>query len=968
MKKLLFNEGWEFTLLDTMENCKMDGGLSLWRPVSLPHDWSVEYEYEKNNMTGAQCGYLKSGIGWYRRFLKCSKEELKQKISLFFEGVYHNSTIYVNGVVYEGRDYGYLGFALDITESLQVGLNCIAVRVDCSKEPSSRWYNGCGIFRNVWLSYIGALQIEKEQVAITTKMENETLWCANVSFEIIKNFDVFNEEKVKEKLNIALIQDGNCIDEQKVALQGEGSWQDNISFRVKNPKLWELNKPNLYHCVFMYGIEELQTITFGFRNIEFIPNKGMFLNGQQMNLKGVCLHHDAGSLGAAVPRELWKKRILMLKEMGCNAIRTAHNPFEPAFYELCDENSMMVVDECFDGWNINKAEFDYGLQWEKNYKQDLRDFILRNRNHPSIVMWGIGNEVLQISAELTKELMEIVHTYDDTRKITCGVNGIGQAQDSVRAILDIAGYNDGGGGCFIYAEDHEKRPEQLLVATEAPHTLQTRGFYRTQTWWRDKNQPRIEIPNLTEEEIFFDQNINYSSSYDNCGVRTCARDSWGLVEKYPYLCGEFRWTGFDYLGEVFKNMFPMRMGNFGIIDTANFPKDHYYLYQSMWSEKPMIHMLPHWTHHNMKPGTKIPVWVYTNCEMVELFLNGKSLGKKEKGDAKQLEWIVPYEAGELKVVGVSKDGEILEQSRNTSYTPSDILIEWENLSDTMLILNMNIADDKGSIIPNANMATGVYTRRCSVKGADNGAPDDMTHMKWNRRKTFNGSCMYFIEHDNGQREDINLLIGAILGDSYFKEETTITILAKNFLGTSDIESNCSIYFTLDGTMPSKESDKYTDPIAINETVYCRAAFVNDETDEVVLSLEQMMIKGEKSPVIDIEHLNYDLELEVPTGPYAPEVCGQFMAENSLYVFQESGELIRKTGSVEENIGYWWYDFPADRLENPDYAGEGEIWFTSGEKNKIMFTTQQGRELLMENENKAISTAYNAKAQVQFKKI
>ena len=275
------------------------------------------------------------------------------------------------------------------------------------------------------------------------------------------------------------------------------------------------------------GERDVSVDQFGFRTIEFVANKGMYLNGVHTKLKGMCLHHDAGCLGAAAWEEVWKKRLLMLKEMGCNAIRTTSNPYPSMILKLCDELGLLVMDECFDGWDVPKAPHDYGYFWAEHYKEDLTDFINRDKNHPCIFIWSIGNEVLKMRSELTKELMEIVRSVDQSRLITCGVNDVTEVSDSNRAVLDVAGYNDGGGACFLYDYDHEKRPDQLMIATEAPHTLQTRGFYRTLTWWRDKNQPRMEIPNLTEEEVFTDQKLYYSSSYDNCGVRTCTRDSWG---------------------------------------------------------------------------------------------------------------------------------------------------------------------------------------------------------------------------------------------------------------------------------------------------------------------------------------------------------------------------------------------------------------------------------------------------------
>lgn len=424
---------------------------------------------------------------------------------------------------------------------------------------------------------------------------------------------------------------------------------------IQEPKLWYPEEPNLYKVVTKLILDTVEIDSYetvcGIRIMDFVPNKGFFLNDKHYNLKGVCLHHDGGVVGAAVPETIWRKRIRLLKEMGCNSIRTAHNPFAPEFYDLCDEMGMFVMDEIFDGWEKPKAPYDYGLYFKEWHEKDCIDFIKRDRNHASVFMWSIGNEVHGMEVATTQKLVDLFHQYDDTRKVTCGVQGVGENSDANRAVLDVAGYNDGGGACFAYERDHEKRPEQLIITTEAPHTLQTRGYYRTQTWWRDKNLPRIEIENLTQEELFEDGYIGYASSYDNHGVRVCARDSYAFVEKLPYLCGEFRWVGIDYIGESFG--WPMTKGDMGVIDTANLKKDHYYLYQSMWCDPkiaPMVHILPHWTHSNLDIGTIIPVWIYTNCDQIELFLNKKSLGKREKGTHKNLQFDVPYEEGELRAV------------------------------------------------------------------------------------------------------------------------------------------------------------------------------------------------------------------------------------------------------------------------------------------------------------------------------
>lgn len=593
MQKLPFHENWEYSNIDFEGNKEIAAQKTLFKPVTLPHDYTVENPFDKQNPSGHQGGYVRTGTLWYRKWFVWDTRTAPT-VQVLFEGVYNNSTVYLNGVQVGGRPYGYSSFTVDLSEHIRKGINLLAVRIDGTKEPSTRWFNGQGITRPVWLMLGAQVHFETDGIYVHTQYDDVKKQAA-----LRVECRIMNRSSCREgTLNISIkAPSGAIVAEEQ--LDVDLARQENIlacNLNMDTPALWSCDTPELYTCQASIctketGDTDAAEVRFGVRSTEFRPNEGFYLNGEHTLLKGVCLHHDGGCVGAAVPGALWKKRILQLKKMGCNAIRTAHNPFDPAFYDICDEVGMMVLDEAFDGWDINKVQYGYGTIWDEWHERDLSDFIVRDRNHPSVILWSIGNEVLKMNPEITKELMGVIRRLDDTRPITAGVQQCSEVSDANRALLDVAGYNDGGGACFIYERDHEKRPEQLFIATEAPHSFQTRGFYRTQTWWRDKNQPRKEIENLTKEEIFFDQNIHYNSSYDNSGVRTCARDSWSFVEQYPYLCGEFRWTGYDYVGEAFPYTWPSKTHNFGVIDTANFPKDHYYLYQSMWCEEKMLHIL-----------------------------------------------------------------------------------------------------------------------------------------------------------------------------------------------------------------------------------------------------------------------------------------------------------------------------------------------------------------------------------------
>lgn len=951
MQKCSFNEGWEFTNIDLPADAISSRCMTVFSPVSLPHDYTVENPFDKSNPSGHQGGYVRTGTLWYRKFW--TLQEIPAHLFLLFDGVYSNAEIFINGQKVYEREYGYISFCVEATEYLRPGINLVAVRVDGSREPSTRWFNGQGITRNVWVLEAEPIYIAHDSVFVAPKEIADTGAVLQVEAGIVNPFA--EEQSVQVDVEI-LDQQGKAVARQSCTVllkTGQTTVYKTIS--LPYPHRWNLEDPYLYTAEIKSrssgrGGQDAVRVRFGVRTTEFRPREGFFLNGKHTLFKGVCMHHDGGCVGAAVPKALWRKRILQLKKMGCNAIRTAHNPFNPEFYDLCDELGIMVMDEIFDGWERPKVEYGYGTIWEKCHVRDLTDFILRDRNHPCIMLWSIGNEVLDMRTQTTQELMGIIRALDPTRKITAGVQGTGRVSEDNRAVLDVAGYNDGGGACFLYEQDHEKRPEQLFIATEAPHSFQTRGFYRTQTWWRDKNQPRQEIENLTEQEIFFDQSIHYNSSYDNSGVRTCARDSWSFVEQYPYLCGEFRWTGYDYLGEAFPYTWPSKTHSFGVLDTANFPKDHYYLYQSLWGDAPVLHILPHWTHPTMEKGTSIPVWVYTNLEAVELFLNDVSLGRQERQNRKNLQWCVPYQPGRLVAKGYVHNELVLVEEVKTAKTAEEICLEPEILSEenepSIVQLTVRVQDGTGTFVPVSNAVTGIILpRTIQLLGSDNGAIDDMTPLKSSIRKAFNGLCMYLLRVD-AQHGDAEGAVGAILGDSYFDEETVVTLKVCPFaLATTPVKSY-DIFYTTDGTVPTSSSRRYTGSFAITETTVVKMRVELDR--EPVLFLSEVFVKGRPEPVVDLAHLNYEVELERPAGPFSDKIVGSWRYDACEYIFYADGALERKIGSICEKMGYWWYDFPSDFLETPDYAGTGELWLLSGERVSIHLSDQTARELVVDN--------------------
>lgn len=539
-------------------------------------------------------------------------------------------------------------------------------------------------------------------------------------------------------------------------------------------------------------MDELTT-QVGIRYFEFSPDSGFSLNGERMKMKGVNIHADLGALGTALNDRVLERRLEILKQMGCNAIRTAHYPHSEELMEMCDRMGFMVMDEAFDEWLESwpfggikppegKVKYGYHLHFEEWAEKDLTELIRRDRNHPSVILWSVGNEIpdacFEIGTERLKRLMGVIREEDPTRPITAGITHMHLANESGFASqLDVTGYNGGGGSAFMYEADKERYPDRIFLATEVPHSFQTRGVYRTQSWYRGQNPLGgiMKVPDLTEEEVFTDVPRYYSSSYDNAMVRIGARDSWRRTRDFPYMAGEFRWTGFDYLGESLMG-WPARFWNYGIIDMCGFPKDTYFFYKSQWTDAPMVHILPHWNWAG-KEGVEIPVVAYSNCESVELFLNGKSLGEKEMGDNMDLVWLVPYEPGVLVAKG-KRNGEVVSTTEVvTAGSPAKIQL----LADRQTIkadrqdvvhIEVNMLDDDNNFVPNAsNRIQFKIAGEASIMAVDNGDPLNQESFGSHSRNLFNGKCLVIVK-SNGKPGKVTL---SAEGEGLEEAEITVFI-------------------------------------------------------------------------------------------------------------------------------------------------------------------------------------------------
>ncbi len=779
-QRLLMDFNWKFKLGDQNGAEQPSFDDSGWRKLNLPHDWSIEGRYSKDEPTGGSGGYLPTGIGWYRRHFQMNEDDLVKNIWIEFDGVYMNSDVWLNGHHLGNYPYGYSSFYYDMTSYLVHGENIIAVRVDNSKQPNTRWYSGSGIYRHVWLVKINPFHIA--HWGIYTTMPFVSSDSATMSIKTkIENQD---KETRKGKLqNLLIDSNGKVVaqSEYKFSVESGKSSEITQQLKVKSPELWSLENPYMYkvHSI-IYDenrkIDEV-TIDIGIRKIEYDVDKGFFLNDKHIKMNGVCLHNDGGCVGVAVPEAVWKRRLEKLKEMGCNAIRTSHNPPAPEFLDLCDKMGFLVMDEAFDEWKYGKRKYGYHNYFDKWADADLTAMIHRDRNHPSIVMWSVGNEIPEQKdekgTELLKPLIDICHREDPTRQVTSALDNIaadgGATTLEFMNALDIVGYN------YVdrwherrelyYSIDRHDHPNWKMIGTES---ISNSGGIRGEYYFGDDTSfVRPDINFWMSESIPDNKSHRFLPSYNFWMIE--AEQLYKFVRTRDYVIGDFMWTGIDYLGE---SIWPNKNASFGVLDLCGFPKDGYYFYQSQWTDKLMIHLFPHWNWKG-KEGQVIPVLCYTNCDAVELFLNGKSFGEKRlefpregtsggwnKYDKPRafpttadihLQWDVPYEQGTLKAVG-KKDGKtVYTEEVKTTGTPDAIHL---NVYKNTLIANsqdvsqieVEIVDDDSNVVQTAdNLVTFSIEGEGKIIGVDNGNPQDHNSYKLNWRKVFNGLCLVIIQ-------------------------------------------------------------------------------------------------------------------------------------------------------------------------------------------------------------------------------
>ena len=787
-----FNFDWRFSLGDSQEYSQPGFDDSAWRSLHLPHDWSVEGDFSKDNPSTPGGGALPGGIGWYRKHFTAPADG--RRVFVEFDGVFMNASVYVNGRHVGTRPYGYSSYSYDITDALKAGDNLIAVRCDNEDQPNSRWYAGCGIYRNVRLVTVDPVHVAYNGTYVTTPLVSaeEALVAVQVEVEAPSGVEF-------EVSNVVLDPAG-----RKVA----GGSADTL--RILRPRLWTLSDPALYTLVTEVRsagrLTDVYRTRFGIRSISFDKDHGFALNGEPMKMLGVCLHHDQGCLGSAVHRRALERQITILKGMGVNAIRTSHNPPAPELLELCDEMGVMVMDEAFDMWRKRKTEFDYARFFDEWHEKDLTDFIRRDRNHPCVVIWSVGNEILEqwnsdsddvknLTAEqanllmnfmsklpkkdasddnpnirLTRHLVGIVKALDPTRPVSAGCNETDPSNNLLRSgAFDVYGFNY---HLWDYDKCRDWYPDKPLFGSETVSALNSRGVYF---------QPSTNIEVLPEHWWeTYETDHHQCTAYDACHApwSSLHEESWTSIRDREYMFGTFIWTGFDYLGEPTPYSWPSRSSYFGIVDLAGFPKDQYWLYKSEWTDETVLHLFPHW---NWSEGELVDVWAYyNNADEVELFVNGKSLGRQSKtADVLHCNWQkVPFEPGEILAVSYKDGVEVARESRRTTGEPiglrltpdrSVIAADGYDLS----YVTVEAVDADGLAVPTADaMLHFEVTGAGELVGIDNGNAADTLSLKGHDKALFSGKALAVVRSLRGDRGTATLSV------SGYGTESTAVIRTK----------------------------------------------------------------------------------------------------------------------------------------------------------------------------------------------
>ena len=776
----VFDAGWRFIQQDVSGAQAPGFRDGKWRQLDLPHDWSIEGENREDAPGGGSVGYFPTGVGWYRKTFDVPGYSRDRLYSIEFDGIYMNSTVWINGHELGTWPYGYASFSYDLTPYLKASGNVIAVRVDNSRQTNSRWYTGSGIYRHVRLVSTSKTHFTKWGVFNYTESIGGGVAKVHVESTILNQTRDFPRGSVRQAV---LDAEGREVASAECSVDILAGADTPVvqTITVPDPKFWDLDNPYMYtlRTTLTVAGREVDRVDnpLGIRTIEYDIDKGFLLNGNPVKMYGVNVHHDGGAVGAAVPERVWERRLEILKSGGCNAIRTAHNAPAPEFLDLCDKLGMLVMDEAFDQWVTPKNDNDYNLYFDEWHERDLHAMVARDRNHPSVVMWSIGNEIKdQYTAAgpgIARELIAICHKLDPTRLVTSGNDEIASNTPATPEFLaafenDIVGYNYPDRWRerkeLMYAIDKAAFPNRRVVGTETGGNGGTRGVYNIPGFTPENAPARPAGQQAAMPAAFRARRGGLVSS----GLIDTER-RWVFNRAYDYVIGDFMWTGIDYYGET---RWPSRGAGSGYLDNCGFKKDGWWFFKSLWTDEPVLHLLPHWNWRGNE-GKIMQVVCYTNMESVELFVNGKSYGSKATeyprrgvdiswsqaapgkhyattGDL-HLTWDVEYQPGEIKAVGV-RDGKTYEEVIRTAGAPAQLRATVDRPSfkaepGDVAHITVEVLDADGNLCPYADNLVEFKVSGARLIGVESGNMSDLSSVKASSRKAFSGMCLGIVAAD-----------------------------------------------------------------------------------------------------------------------------------------------------------------------------------------------------------------------------
>lgn len=786
--EILLDSAWKFCNKEVENAEKKCVDDSRWEKVTIPHDWGIRGAFDMNLDTqiiqveedGEQTPWLRTGrtgslpifgVGWYRKVLPISEKDANKRVFIEFDGAMSLAKIFLNGSFVGEWPYGYSSFSFELTDYIKPGEdNFLAVRLE-NKPGSSRWYAGAGIYRNVRLVKVQPTHVAHWGTFITTPVVNERRADVAINTQVTGSDTIPLQVQLETEIYAPSGEKvSSVISEQP--MQATMYFKQKISIHA--PLLWDIDAPNIYTAVTKVYVDNVLTdkyvTKFGCRSIRFDAHDGFFLNEKPVKLQGVCLHHDLGPLGAAVNYRAIERQLMMMKEMGANAIRTSHNPPSPELLHICDSIGLMVQVEAFDEWKEGKNPNGYSRFFEEWAEKDLLNIIRRDRNHPSIIMWSIGNEVREQNSKDGKEiaqfLADICRDEDPTRPVTAGFNNHNSAiKNGLTDVVDLVGFNYKPRD---YENKKKENPGYVIYGSETASTVSSRGEYKFPA--KEMKGPWYNDYHVSSYDLEYPP---WASTPDT---------EFEMQDKNDFVLGEFVWTGFDYLGEPtpYNQGTPARSSYFGIVDLAGLKKDRYYLYQSKWSDTPVLHLLPHWNWHD-RIGQKVPVFCYTNYPKAELFINGKSMGVKQKDTSNKytryrLMWDdIIYYPGEIKVVAYNEENQpVAEKVIRTAGEPKKIGVTADREiiradGKDLSYVTVEVLDEDGNFVPRANNLLFFKVKgQGKLKALCNGDSTDHTSFASNYMRAFNGKIVATIESEKEAGEIELVVTGGILRENKIK--------------------------------------------------------------------------------------------------------------------------------------------------------------------------------------------------------